>query len=569
MSFYQHIQSLLTEIYGPEKASRAYERICGLMQKFPVPQSSPKRSFSESDTVLITYADSLKKDGEPPLRTFHRFARDYLKGLFSTVHFLPFFPYSSDDGFSVKDFFAIDPDLGSWADVEAVGEDFGLMFDMVLNHISAESQWFEKYLGEAKGYENLAIEADPEADLSRVTRPRALPLLTPFRKKSGESVLLWTTFSEDQIDLNYRSLDVLEKMVSVLLYYVRKGARVIRFDAIAYLWKEIGTTCIHLPQTHAMVKLFRAILDVVAPSVLILTETNVPHPENISYFGNGRDEAQMVYNFTLPPLLLHAFLSENARPLSRWAADLRSPSPETTFFNFTASHDGIGIRPLEGVLPEKEIMKLARMAKKRGAGAAMKRNPDGSESPYELNITYLDAILSGESIQGVDPAKKFLASQAIQYTLPGVPATYIHSLLGSRNWDEGVRITGRARSINREKLPVSMVRNKLKDPETLCSRIFHSYAHMIKVRKRQPAFHPGAAMQVLDIHPAVFAVARRCDRQTIYAFINISSRKVPLSMTDSGLPICTRDLLTGNRLETNLLQLAPYEVLWLTPLCSC
>lgn len=463
------------------------------------------------------------------------------------------------------DFFTIAQDLGDWADVEVIGNDFDLMFDMVLNHVSAGSKWFEKYLKREKGYEALALAVDPATDLSMVTRPRALPLLTPFQNSSGEVVHIWTTFSEDQIDLNYQDLDVLEKMVSVLLFYVEKGARVLRFDAIAYLWKEIGTNCIHLPQTHSIVKLLRAILDVVAPSVIIITETNVPHPENISYFGNGRDEAQMVYNFTLPPLLLHSFMTEDARELSRWAADLDLPSQATTFFNFTASHDGIGVRPLEGILPDEEILKLADLAGAYGAGASKKQNPDGSESPYELNITYIDAILSCGVPGGVDPAKKFLASQAIQYALPGVPATYINSILGSRNWNEGVRKTSRARTINREKLRAEAVRSELKDPATLRSRIFHSYANLIKARKKQAAFHPGAAMKVLDIHPSVFAISRECDEQEIVALTNVSSGSVSVSLRDTGLPAETLDLVTGNRPGSASLQLAPYEFVWLTP----
>jgi sucrose phosphorylase len=566
MSNPQTIQHLLHEIYGPEKGTRAFERIIGLIEKF-VRKDIPKQDFfTQNDTVLITYADSLKKEGEPPLQTFRRFAREYFKDAFSTIHFLPFFPYSSDDGFSVMDFFAIDTDLGTWSDVETVGDDFDLMFDMVLNHVSAKSQWFENYLNGKRGYETLAHAVDPTTDLSMVTRPRALPLLSKFRKGNGEAVHLWTTFSDDQIDLNYRSLDVLEKMVSVLFFYVENGARVLRFDAIAYLWKEIGTSCIHLPRTHAMVKLFRAILDVVAPPTIIITETNVPHPENVSYFGNGRDEAQMVYNFTLPPLLLHAFLSEDARHLSRWAANLETPSETTTFFNFTASHDGIGVRPLEGILPEEEILKLADMAAAHGAGASMKRNPDGSDSPYELNITYIDAILSGGVPGEMDPSKKFLASQAIQYILPGVPATYIHSILGSRNWNEGVRKTGRARTINREKLSVEKVLAKLKDPGTFRSRIFNSYIQLIKTRKKQMAFHPGAAMEVLDIHPAVFAAVRKCDEQTIFTFTNVSSQKTSISLKDAGLPTGMLDLLAGNRLESNTLHLAPYGFVWLAPL---
>ncbi len=424
------VKLLLHRIYGKKTGSAAMERIAGVLERFSGSISKKSGFFSQDDVVLITYGDSLIKAGEAPLKTLHDFAAGHLKGVVSTIHFLPFFPWSSDDGFSVKDFHRIDPDLGTWQDVTAIGTDFQLMFDYVVNHFSSEGQWFANYLADRDGFIDFAIEVDPSTDLSMVTRPRSLPLLSEYQKDNGRRVHLWTTFSADQIDFNFKSLDVLEKMIEVLLLYAQKGARILRLDAIAYLWKEIGTTCIHLPQTHDMVKLFRAVLDIVAPDVMILTETNVPHPENIRYFGNGRDEAQMVYNFTLPPLLLHAFARQDARLISEWAAGLQLESETTTFFNFTASHDGIGVRPLEGILPPGELDALIDIVRSNGGQVSTKRNPDGSDSPYELNITYVDAIL-GDGASG--RVEKFMASQAVQYVLPGVPATYIHSLLGSRN----------------------------------------------------------------------------------------------------------------------------------------
>ena len=378
----QKVKQLLTEIYGEETGQAAFERLQPIIEKFPIQKRKKQEFFSQEDVVLITYGDSLKKEGLAPIATLHEFANNYLKGAVSTVHFLPFFPYSSDDGFSVMDFFEINPELGTWQNVNNIGQDFQLMFDYVVNHFSSKSRWFDSYLANKKGFEDFAIEVDPSGDLSMVTRPRSLPLLSEYKKKDGRRVHLWTTFSADQIDFNFASLNVLAKMTEVLLFYVRQGATILRQDAIAYLWKEIGTTCVHLPQTHAIVKLFRAILDVVAPDVMILTETNVPHTENISYFGTGRDEAQMVYNFTLPPLLFYTFVKEDA------------DSASNTFFNFTASHDGIGVRPLEGILPPQELDALIEVVKTNGGQVSYKRNPDGTESPYELNITYVDAILA-------------------------------------------------------------------------------------------------------------------------------------------------------------------------------
>ena len=554
------VKDLLYKIYGDETGSLALERITPIIEKYAVKNRKKETYFSQEDVILITYGDSLKKDGEVPLATLHAFANQYLKGAVSNIHFLPFFPYSSDDGFSVMDFFKIDPALGTWQEVAAIGQDFELMFDYVVNHFSSMGQWFQNYLDGQKGFEEFAIEVDPATDLSLVTRPRSLPLLSAYEKTDGQTVHLWTTFSADQIDFNFKSPGVLEKMIELLLFYADRGAVILRLDAIAYLWKEIGTNCIHLRQTHEMVKLFRAILDQVAPDVIILTETNVPHDENISYFGDGHDEAQMVYNFTLPPLLFYTFVTEDATILSEWARGLYLASADNTFFNFTASHDGIGVRPLEGILEPGEIERLAEIVKSNEGQVSYKRNPDGSDSPYELNITYVDAILGDKTSTRAD---KFLASQSIQYALPGVPATYIHSLLGSRNWVEGVKQTGRARTVNREKLQVEKLIPELINPDSFRARIFFPYLHLIKTRKKQSAYHPNAGFEVLDIDPKVFGIKRYGKDQTIYAITNISSQSVSVSLPAGAAGGLMVDLLTGEDVDTAAIELNPYQYVWL------
>lgn len=556
----ENVRQLLIRIYGRKDGDLAFEKIRLLIENFPPKKSESDAFFSQEDVVLITYGDSLLKAGESPIATLHEFTDAHLKGIISAIHFLPFFPFSSDDGFSVMDFYTINPELGDWRDVGAYSADFNLMFDFVVNHFSSKGQWFKDYLSGEQGFRDLAIETDPSADLSQVTRPRSLPLLSEYKKHDGSLVHLWTTFSADQIDFNYKSLDVLEKMVDVLLFYVKKGARFLRLDAIAYLWKEIGTSCIHLPQTHDMVKLFRSILDFVAPEVVIITETNVPHAENISYFGDGRDEAQMVYNFSLPPLLFYSFVKEDATILSDWAKGLSLESEHTTFFNFTASHDGIGVRPLEGILAPQEIDRLIDIVKANGGQISYKRNPDGSDSPYELNITYIDAILGDRDS---DLAQKFLASQSIQYALPGVPATYIHSLLGSRNWLAGVRQTGRARTVNREKLQIQDVLAELEDPGSFRAKVFFPYLNLIKTRKQQPAFHPNAAFEILDLDARMFAIKRSSDTQVIYALTNVSSREIAVDLTAEELPPSLVDLLTGEVVRPGPLDLKPYQFVWL------
>ncbi|RLC09376.1 MAG: sugar phosphorylase [Deltaproteobacteria bacterium] len=560
------MRSILQNIYGKPKGEAAFSRITAVLDDYLEKHRVGKAAaFSQSDVILITYGDTLFREGELPLQTLHRFLDEHVKKVFSGLHILPFFPYSSDDGFSVTDFIMVRPDLGSWADIRSIGGRFRLMVDLVANHVSAESRWFRNYIADRKGFEDLAIEVDPSVDLSSVTRPRSLPLLTEFKKHSGRGVHLWTTFSADQIDLNYRSLDVLENMVQAMLFYVSQGAKIIRLDAIAYLWKEIGTPCIHLKQTHDMVRLFRRILDMVAPQVALVTETNVPHKENVQYFGDGSDESQMVYNFTLPPLLLYALTVGNARVLAEWIQTLSTPSPATTFFNFTASHDGIGVRPLEGVLPPSEIDRLADRVHRNGGHVSMRRRADGTESPYEFNITYFDALKDPGVANDPFHIARFLASQAVALVLPGVPAVYIHSLLGSRNWTAGVETTGQARTINREKLSADIVATELADSRSIRARVFQSYGNMVRVRVRRPAFHPGSGTQVHHIDDRVLTVQRVCRDQTLYALTNLSAEKLTMTLPNVEHGLVLTDLLSGRRFKAEDIHMAPYEVLWLEP----
>jgi sucrose phosphorylase len=382
-------------------------------------------------------------------------------------------------------------------------------------------------------------------------------------------VHVWTTFSADQIDLNFAHPAVLLKIVDVLLFYVSQGMSFIRLDAIAYLWKRIGTGCIHLEETHTVIKLFRDIFDLVSPSVSIITETNVPHAENVSYFGDGSDEAQLVYQFTLPPLMLHAFAVGDAVVLSDWAARIEIESDTTTFFNFTASHDGIGVRPVEGILSEAKVGALVERARAHGGAVSFKTNNDGSQSPYELNINYFDALSDPACDEPLDiQVRRFIASQAIQLAFMGMPGIYIHSLLGSRSWQAGVRQTGRLRSINREKLRLSAITAELNDPGSLRSRVFSAYRELIARRIQEKAFHPNAPQTALRLHPAVFALLRSSpdDAEHIVALHNVANRRAQVDL--SAVPLAGvrayHDLLSDQPVDAGeVLDLAPYQVFWL------
>ena len=524
--------------------------------------------WDERDSVLITYADTLSNPEEgSPLNALEAFSKKHFKGAIRTIHLLPFYPWSSDDGFSVIDYRKVAEENGTWQDVEKLGKEFDLMFDLVLNHCSSKSSWFKDFIAGIEPARHYFLSMDPEVDYSKVVRPRTSPLLTTTRTRDGDAHI-WTTFSADQVDLNWQNPDVLFEFLDILFLYISKGMRIARLDAVAFAWKTLGTNCIHLPETHEIVKLFRDILEIVAPRTILLTETNVPHDENVSYFGQG-DEAQMVYQFSLPPLLMHGLATGHARYLTKWAIELAPPPEGCTFINFTASHDGIGVRPIEGLLPEKEKMKLIKHVEDAGGKINWRNMPDGTKQPYELNITYFSA-LADKNRPDLGVAR-FLCSQALMLSLRGIPGIYFHSLVATENDLKGVGTTGINRRINRHKYELDELNQHL--GEGTAKTVFERYLKMLRRRSNHPAFHPDAEQIVYDVDPELFVHCRiSTDREeVIFCIYNFSDKEKKITNPASS------DLLKRTKNFYDILnarthgsgkkgiKLAPYQAMWLVP----
>ena len=587
------IREKLTRIYGQDTGNAAYTEVERLMKVYYAHKRPeliaaeknyrPEKRFSERDVILITYGDMIQGADNAPLMELYHFAETFLTETFNTLHILPFFPYSSDRGFAIKDFEQVEPRLGDWSHITRIKTRFNLMVDLVLNHVSSEHGWFLEFLNAHPDFRDFFIyfrdaDAIPPDQLKKIVRPRTSKLLSTFAALDGKKAV-WTTFSRDQIDLNYKYWPVLCRMIDILLYYVRHGADIVRLDAVTYLWKELGTSCVHLDENHLVVKLFRDILDAVAPHVAIITETNVPHSKNISYFGNGRDEAQMVYNFALPPLLLYTFIAESTEKLTQWARQLEKISDAATFFNFMDSHDGIGLPGAREILNEDEIALMCRTVAERGGLISHKDNGDGTTSPYELNITCYSALNeNGRNEPEWLKIKRYLATRAIPLILSGVPGIYLHGLLGSQNAVEAAEAEGIARSINRETLDADRLYETLRDPNTLTAKIFGAFSELIIKRRRQAAFHPNAGQQVLHLTPRLFAVVRTTGEKSgsLICLVNVTAAafEFELDLCAAGVPECCRvsrftDILSDTRhaAEKDRLPLhfTPYMVLWLKP----
>jgi sucrose phosphorylase len=509
-----------------------------------------KSIFDEKDIFLITYPDSFFIKNKKPLNALYYFLDKYFKDEFSAIHILPFYPFSSDRGFSVVNFYQVKKEFGSWSHIEKIANRYRLMSDLVLNHVSTKSKWFKGFLSGKKKYKNYFIsfleEETKNDDFKKVFRPRATSLLTPFKTKDGLRYV-WTTFSvgdyTDQVDLNYKNPEVFLEMIKILLFLFEKGVRIIRLDAIAYIWKELGTSCLHLPQVHVIVQIMRLIIESIYPDGVIITETNVPHKENISYFGDGKNEAHMVYNFALPPLVLHAFITNNSSFLTYWALSTDWPKGDNFFYNFLDSHDGIGVLGAKEILSENEFKKIFIKIEKGGGRLSTRSLPNGGRAVYEINTTWWSALVEKDLSFELN-LKKFITSRAISFALKGVPAVYYLSLFGRENDLKTYKKTKINRDLNRENLSVREIENWINNKKTKEAVVFKALIDLIRKRKSYIAFHPQAEQKILPLSGKVFSILRWKDGQKILALHNVTKDYVRI------------------KYQNKKYQLGPYDFLW-------
>lgn len=528
-----------------------------------------RNNWDESDSILITYGNSVIKEGELPLHTLQRFLNRHLAETISSVHILPFFPFSSDDGFSVMDYLEVNPTLGDWEDIEAIGKDYKLMSDLILNHMSSRSRWFENFKKRLDPGKDYFVEGNPDDDYSQVVRPRNSPLLAAVETADGERHV-WCTFSTDQVDLNFKNPKVLLEFVRIIRKYLNHGVAIFRLDAVAFLWKESGTSCIHLQQTHEIIKLLRTLIEHYFPEVVLVCECNVPNRENLTYFGNA-NEAHIIYNFSLPPLLLYTLLSGDCRHLKTWMMSMPPAQSGTSYLNFIASHDGIGLRPLDGLLEEGERDRLVSTIQEFGGKVTYRRAREGYDKPYELNVALFDA-LKGTILEGEDDLghQRFICAHAIMLGLEGIPGIYIQSLFGSRNDYSRLEHTGRNRSINRHIWQEDDLEAALGDAESPHSKVFEELRRLLSIRRCQGAFHPNATQFTLHLGEKIFAFWRQSidRRQSIFSLSNVSNAVQLLNLADINLISTDNwvDLVENSPIDDlgGQLALQPYQTVWIT-----
>jgi sucrose phosphorylase len=563
----EHLEIIYPEVDNSALAQQLLE-VMGLENDCESPQRH-RNLWDETDNILITYGDSIVNGDETPLQTLHQFLNDYLGDTVTGVHILPFFPYSSDDGFSVMDYRTVNPAIGDWNGIDAIAADYRLMSDLVLNHASARSRWFDNFRKREEPGSEYFVEADPDLDLTAVVRPRSSPLLNAVETADGTRHV-WCTFSEDQVDLNFANPQVLLEFAGIIRYYLEHGIRLFRLDAVAFLWKETGTPCVHLPQTHEIIKLYRTLIEHHTHDAVVITETNVPNRENLTYFGNA-NEAHLIYNFSLPPLLVHTLVSGDCRHLKTWMMSMPPPQAGTAYLNFIASHDGIGLRPLDGLLDQAEIDRLLAGMREFGGMVTTRKAREGYDKPYEINIALYDA-LQGTLGGGRDllQVERFVCAHAIMLALEGIPAIYLHSFLASENDYQRVENTGRARTINRHIWREGELRQALDADPRHHKPVFEHLKRLLQLRSRQPAFHPNATQFTMHLGTSLFAFWRQSmDRsQSIFCIYNITNATQSVNLSDINLVGTQewRDLIGGSTCndQQGTIELTPYQAVWLT-----
>ncbi|MEJ6076937.1 sugar phosphorylase [Vibrio sp. 1-Bac 57] len=527
-----------------------------------------KSHWSQQDVVMITYGDSLLKPDEKPLVTLKHFMDNYLGDTVNSVHILPFFPYSSDDGFSVIDYSSVNESLGGWDEIQAIAKDRRLMSDLVINHCSSRSAWFDNFIkGEGIGHD-FFYTASPEDDLSAVVRPRTSDLLRKTETGKGTQHV-WCTFSHDQVDFDFRNPEVLKSFVDIIRLYLDRGVKIFRFDAVAFLWKKLNSSSINLPETHEVIRLLRTLLEHAEADAVIITETNIPNTQNLTYFGNA-NEAHAIYNFSLPPLLINSLVTGNCLYLKRWLMSMPPSQNGTAYFNFIASHDGIGLRPAEGLLNDYELTTLVETMQSFGGKVSWRSTALGQQKAYEINIALFDALQG--TTKGADSygLQRFICAHAVMFALEGIPGVYIHSLLGTQNDYEKVANTQQNRSINRHRWDYQELEENLADKSDHHAIVLASLKELLDIRIKQPAFHPNATQFTLHLGLQLFGFWRQSlDRkQSIFCISNITDHDMELSIQELNLIMTDNwiELISGEPLDMQqeLIVLSPYQTVWIT-----
>ena len=572
----EELKISLREIYhehSEQEINSVWSQLLQILDPYYVNSDNKKLEnesiWDSSSVVLITYPDAIYRKDESTLKTLAEFLENRLSGISSVIHILPFLPSTSDGGFAVSNYEEIDETFGNWNDLKNLSGKHKIMADLVLNHVSSSHPWVLQFMKSDEPGSSYIVSPSRTDAWEEVIRPRNSSLFTKIKTNNGFKNV-WTTFGPDQIDLNWSNPNIFLEFLHLLVRYINNGAEWIRLDAIAFIWKEPNTTCLHLNKVHLIVKLLNRCLKIIKQTAVLITETNVPEEENLSYLIDG-NEANLAYNFTLPPLLLEAIYTGETNLLNNWLSDWNELPASTSLLNFTSSHDGIGLRALEGIMEEKRIHNLLVESEKRGGLVSHRRMSNGQDQPYELNISWWSAMSNCGSDITLFQFERFLLSQVFTLSLKGVPALYLPSILASPNDIDTFRKTGQRRDLNREKFEANKLLVLLKNFDSPASKNISYLSHIIKVRSRLSSFHPEAYMKCLYTNiENIVVIKRGLKDESVYVICNFSEKYLNLSILNdiNSIELSANkrliDNITGSLINADKLELKPYQVVWVS-----
>jgi sucrose phosphorylase len=568
----RRVAQQLASVYADGVVTPTMERLAGdliaCMRLEPdLPSPEPHVNHWDQRTALvITYADSIVAPGEKPLQTLKHWLDQHSQGCLTGVHVLPFYPYSSDDGFAVIDYLRVNEHLGDWDDVLALGAKYDLMADLVINHCSGSSEWFSNFLrGEEPGRDYF-FTASPEDDLSQVVRPRTSPLLREVETSRGCEARLVHFFPRpDRPQLPQpRGAETLCRDRSPL-------PRSRRAD----LPPRRG--CVSVEGTgHDQPQPARDARDYPPPAYArgaCATGRGTDHGDEHPQPGKPvllRQRQRSALRLQLLPATAAAEHAGHRRLLLPQAVDDEHAAAAAghRYFNFIASHDGIGLRPAEGLLSDEELQTLISTMRRFGAHVSYRVLQDGENKPYEINIALFDALQG--TVDGPDEfgVQRFLCAHTIMLGLEGIPGIYLHSLLGTRNDYERLERTGQNRAINRHQWDREELEERLADPASTHARVFTALRDLLALRQRQMAFHPNATQFTLHLGNQLFGFWRQSAdrRQSIFCVSNISREVQTLQLSDINLIQYEdwSDLISGEDCNGPFMQLEPYRTVWIT-----
>lgn len=476
----------------------------------------------KNQVQLITYPDSLGGD----LPTLNKLLKKYFSEIFKGgVHILPPFPSSGDRGFAPLTYLEIDEKFGTWNDLKDIGEDFDLIVDLMVNHISQQSEYFQDFLkkGRDSKYEDLFITLDKlwedskprKEDIDKMFLRRDVPYSTFTIKKTGERETVWTTFGRqtpsEQIDLDIHSKIYKNLITEFFKKFNKNNVKIVRLDAIGYVIKKLGTSCFFVePEIYEFLDWIKELAD--SFDIVLLPEVHSHY--SIQY--KLAEHGFWIYDFILPYTVLDTLFNRNSENLYKYLKD----RPENQF-TMLDCHDGVPVKPdMDDLVDTKSAKQIVETCLERGANLSLvlsdeHKAKDGFDV-HQIRGSYYSLLNCDDDA--------YIAARAIQFFVPGIPQVYYVTLLAGENDEENVKRTGEGREINRHNFTIEEIEKSLEKP------VVKRLLKLIKFRNEYDAFN--GEFKVIDSEADKVQLSWKKNDKFCSLFVDLTSNTTTINYID-------------------------------------